>query len=329
MPEYPVEISVVVPVYNSEKTLNELNGRLRVVLGEQLKKTFEVIFVDDHSTDNSWAILEELQRIDPRVKIIRLIRNFGQHNATICGFRHCSGEYVITMDDDLQHPPEEIPKLINKIEDGNNVVFGVFAHKKHNMFRNLGSGLINYLQNRILGKPKQLYFTSFRVLRRKVVEQIADKAKSEYCYICADILKYAAQDKIANVRVEHHSRKAGHSNYTIIKLLSLASNLLINYSAIPLRFMICSGFAISAGCLVYALYVLLRVVFEGPIKIVGWASLAFLTTFLFGMMFLFLGILGEYIFRVLRELSGNEPYIIKETHGFEMPEQKKMDINEQ
>jgi glycosyltransferase involved in cell wall biosynthesis len=317
MTECPVEISVVIPVYNSDKTLNELYQRLRMVLDTQLKRTFEVIFVDDSSVDNSWVILKELQQTDDRVKIVRLIRNFGQHNATICGFGNCSGQYIVTMDDDLQHPPEELCKLLSKAEAGYDVVFGVYVDKKHGLYRNLATEFINYLQSRILGKPKQLRFTSFRLLRHGVVENIVANAKSGYCYIAAYILKYVARDKIANIQVAHHPRTMGRSNYTTVKMVSLASNLLINYSAIPLRLTIYAGFAISGSCLIYAFYLLWRVIFGGPLKIAGWASLAFLTTFLFGMIFLFLGIIGEYIFRILREISGNEPYIVKERHGFD------------
>jgi glycosyltransferase involved in cell wall biosynthesis len=311
-----IEISVVIPVYNSAQSLHELYYRLRGVLGDKLKKTYELVFVDDFSADNSWATLEELRQLDCRVKTIRLMRNFGQHNAIVCGLNNCSGQYVVTIDDDLQHPPEEIPRMLAEIEKGYDVVYGVYDEKKHSILQNLGSACIHFLHNRILGNPRQLRSTSFRLLRRNVVEYIVARAQSEFCYITAHIMKYVTPDKIGNIMIAHQPRKSGRSNYTILKMFSLASNLLINYSAIPLRFTIYAGFALSGGCVLYAIYILLRVIFGGPVQIAGWASLAFLTTFLFGMLFLFLGIIGEYIFRILREVSGNEPYIIKEIRGF-------------
>lgn len=312
--EYP-EISVIIPVFNSEKTLKELYERLCIVFDKQTKRTFEVILVDDSSSDSSWKVLKELSQLDRRVKVVQLARNFGQHNAIVCGLNNCSGQYVVTIDDDLQHPPEEIPRMLAEIEKGYDVVYGVYDEKKHSILQNLGSGCIHYLHNRILGNPRQLRSTSFRLLRRNVVEYIVARARSEFCYITAHIMKYVTPDKISNIMITHQPRKSGRSNYTILKMFSLASNLLINYSAIPLRFTIYAGFALSGGCVLYAVYILLRVIFGGPVQIAGWASLAFLTTFLFGMLFLFLGIIGEYIFRILREVSGNEPYIIKEIHG--------------
>ncbi|HTY12726.1 MAG TPA: glycosyltransferase family 2 protein [Candidatus Omnitrophota bacterium] len=311
-----IDISVVVPVYNSAATLRELHDRLCAVIGDRLKMTFELVFVDDSSADGSWAVLEELQRSDRRVKAVQLARNFGEHNATVCGLAYSSGEIVATMDDDLQHPPEELPKLIKAIDSGSDIAIGCFAQKKHSLLRNLASGMINALETLILGKPRGFRFTTFRAMRRQVAKHIAAGAKSRYCYITALILKYVAQDRMAEVEVEHHPRKEGGSTYTLAKLFSLASNLIVNYSAIPLRLSIYTGFAVSFGCLLFAVYLVLRVMIKGAYDVPGWASLAFLTTFLFGILFLFLGIIGEYIYRILREVSGNEPFFVKETRGF-------------
>jgi hypothetical protein len=191
----------------------------------------------------------------------------------------------------------------------------IFAERKHGLLRKIATKLINSLHDSILGKTNKIHFNSYRILQHYVVQNIIANAKGGYCYITAYILKYVALDKITNVQVIHHPRKIGRSNYTIFKMATLASNLLINYSAIPLRLAIYAGFFLSASCMIYALYLILRFVIAGPFIIAGWASLAFLTTFLFGMLFLFLGILGEYIFRILREISGNEPYIIRDIRG--------------
>jgi polyisoprenyl-phosphate glycosyltransferase len=302
--------SVVIPVYNSEETIRELYLRLVEVFETVIKQPFEIIFVDDASMDGSCNKLEELRNKDKRVTVIQLVRNFGQHNAIMCGFHYCRGEFIITLDDDLQNPPEEIPKLIEVINQGYDVVMGEFKQKQHSPFRNTGTWIIDFLLIKILNKPKKIRFTSFRIFRKDVVQRII-KTRSSYCYLAALILINVSPNKMVNITVNHEKRRYGKSNYSLRKLFMLASNLIISYSAIPLRFGIYFGFSISAFCIIYSLCILLRILFISPIKIQGWATLAILTSFLFGILFLFLGIIGEYIYRILRETSANEQFIVK------------------
>jgi glycosyltransferase involved in cell wall biosynthesis len=228
-------VSVVIPVYNSEKTLEELYGRLVKVLPEMCRD-YEIIMVDDGSRDRSFERMQQIRKGNSRVKLIRLAGNFGQQNALLCGFRYATGDFLVTLDDDLQHPPEEIPKLYAKLSQGYEAVFGIPSVKKHSGFRNLGSKLVLALLNRITAKPKRIKVSSFRALTREVYRQITNEQRS-FIYLAP--LIFQATSNIASVPVNHASRKLGRSNYTLGKLLKLTLNLLIFYTKIgaclPLR----------------------------------------------------------------------------------------------
>lgn len=224
-----VSISVVVPVYNSEKTLEKLYDDMSEVLKDLCGEDYEMVFVDDQSRDNSFTIMKEIHERDDRVKIIQLARNFGQQNALMCGFHYSKGDYVVTMDDDLQHPPEEVKKLIEKIKEGYDVVFGIPIEKKHALYRNMGSRMIGQLFNRICRKPTQVRVSSFRVMRRRIVTEII-KDKTSFVYIAPMIFRIT--DHVENVFVRHNERKYGRSNYNLIKLVKLSVKLVLYYSNI-------------------------------------------------------------------------------------------------
>jgi glycosyltransferase involved in cell wall biosynthesis len=230
-------VSVVIPVYNSEKTLEELYGRLVKVLPEMCRD-FEIIMVDDGSADRSFERMQQLRKGDYRVKLIRLAGNFGQQNALLCGFRYATGDFLVTLDDDLQHPPEEIPKLYAKLSQGYEAVFGIPSAnaKRHSRYRNLGSKLVLALLNRITAKPKTVKVSSFRALTREVYRQINNEQRS-FIYLAP--LIFQATPKIANAWVDHEPRKHGRSNYTLGKLLKLTLKLIVFYTKIgaclPLR----------------------------------------------------------------------------------------------
>ena len=178
-----VEYSIVIPVYNSEKTLAKLVSRIQSTFKE-LNKSFELIFVDDCSQDNSWPVLQQLHKDYPNLKIIRLLRNFGQHNATLCGFSQVSGKFVITMDDDLQHPPEEIPKLINEINKGYYVIFAKYRIKYHNKIENYFSGKYQWFIHYILGIPESIIVTGFAIFTSDVIKNMIS-IKSSYVFLPA------------------------------------------------------------------------------------------------------------------------------------------------
>lgn len=221
-------ISVVVPVYNSSSSIKELCTRLVKVL-TTITNIYEIILVDDNSQDNSFDQMKLARSNNPAVKLIRLSENFGQQNAIMCGLRHAKGEYVITIDDDLQNPPEEIDALMKGIEKGYDVVYGIPTIKKHSTIRNLGSTMADLLFDMVCGKPRKIKVSSFRAMKRPIVEKIIEE-KSSFVYISAITLQYTKN--IGNVIVMHEQRKYGSSNYNIKKLAKLFYNIYVNYSRV-------------------------------------------------------------------------------------------------
>lgn len=224
-------ISVVVPVYNSCRSLSELYSRLVPVLDE-LADTWEIIMVDDASHDDSYRVMETIRQADRRVKLISLEENAGQHHATLCGLRYSCGQYVVTIDDDLQTPPEEIPLLMAEIQKDHDVVFGIPREKQHQVYRNWGSRGIDRIINTIFPHAAEIRRSSFRILTRELVDCMLQQVRTPV-YMAALILTHSHRP--GQVEVEHHRRKYGQSNYTLVKTLVMTRNLLINYSWLPLK----------------------------------------------------------------------------------------------
>ncbi|MGM0409558.1 MAG: glycosyltransferase family 2 protein [Bacillota bacterium] len=218
-------ISVVIPVYNGENSLNELYFRLKKTL-EKITNDFEIIMVDDNSSDNSFKKIKELREKDKRIKAIKLAKNFGQQNAIICALNYVKGDYIVTLDDDLQHKPENILDLYNKIKKGYDIVYAIPQNREYGFFRKLGSKLTNYLFNLITSKSKGKRVSSYRIMTKDLVHKIV-KEKSSFVYISAILLRYT--NNIANIYVKHIDRKHGDSNYSLYKLIKLFINLYIYY----------------------------------------------------------------------------------------------------
>ncbi|MBW2411445.1 MAG: glycosyltransferase family 2 protein, partial [Deltaproteobacteria bacterium] len=222
-------VSVVIPVYNSAETLHALNDRLVSVMEDLVGPQYEIIFVNDGSKDSSWDRLKQIASENEKIIAINLTRNFGQHNAIMCGFSQARGIYVVTIDDDLQIPPEEIPKIFEKIESGYDVVYGVYEQKQHTAFRNLSSKLVQYAYRRTFNL--NLAITSFRIIRREIVQFIRSYEKS-FTYIDG-LLAWFTQN-IGNVTVKHQKRKVAKSGYSLTNLMMLALNMMTNFSIVPL-----------------------------------------------------------------------------------------------
>jgi glycosyltransferase involved in cell wall biosynthesis len=303
------ELSVVVPVYMNRGGLEEFFKRVRPAL-ESVTRAWELIMVDDGSTDGSYQVLQKLRSKDARVKLIQFGHNHGQHHAVLCGLQHSRGRVVITLDDDLQNPPEEIPRFVAAVREGHHIVIGRISDgKKHSGFRNLGSRTIQGLSSMILGKPKHLAFSSYRALSREAVDAIS-AYKGVHPYLPALILSAVPTASIVNIDVRHDPRHHGRSTYTLGKLVKLASYLLINHSFIPLRMMIYWGIMVSLGSLAFAVYVILRELLGHHTGVLGWPSLAVLISFFSGNILLALGVLGEYIGRLVQESSTNLQFYI-------------------
>lgn len=300
------DYSVIVPVYNSEKTLNELYLRIEKVFSA-LNKTFEVIFVDDGSTDNSWNIIKNLKKENGDLILgIKLIKNFGQHNAVFCGLNNFNGKDIITIDDDLQIAPEEIPKLIKCFEEKeSDMVYGYFGKKHHSLIRNIGSWYIKKSAKHFLKAPGE--GSSFRLISRHLAEQLL-KHSQEFMYIDELLLWYT--NDISFVKVEHQKRKFDESGYTNLKLFRITFNLMIYYTAIPLRMMIYGGFLSAVVSFFIGIYFIVRkAFFQVPH---GYTSIIVTILFSTSLMIFSLGIVGEYLHRIYKVQNKKPPYSIKE-----------------
>lgn len=300
-------ISVVVPVYRSAPLLEALVQRLRGALDAQ-GRPWEVIMVDDASPDDSFAVMQRLRAADPRVRIVQLARNHGQQAAVLCGLNYARGAEVVTIDDDLQNPPEDIGPLLARLREGHPAVIGRITEKRHGWWRNAGSRANQYFAQLIIGKPRDLYLSSFRALSRAAVDRLV-RYRGAHPHISALLLKSVPPAEIVNVDVRHDARTIGGSSYTARKLLKTASFLLINHSYIPLRFMTAWGFILSLLSLLFAAWVVVQVLFFGA-AVQGWPSLAVLVAFLSGNVLMALGVVGEYLGRLVQELSVSDQFAI-------------------
>jgi len=304
-------VSVVVPVYRSEATLETLTDRLLAVL-EGLGLSHEIVFVDDGSPDGSWVILEGLRAAHPgRVVAVQLMRNFGQHNALMCGFRYARGRYVVTMDDDLQNPPEEVAKLLHAIEAGGyDLVYGRYdSEKKHSGWRNLGSAVVNAFYRLVFRNGVTV--TSLRVIRRALLDSIFTYNLN---FTFVDGLLAWNTQRIGSVAVEHHPRATGRSGYNPLKLLALAFNLFTNFSILPLQLVSCCGFLAAAGGIFMALVYLFLFVAH-RIVVPGYASTVIAVLVLGGMQLLSLGVMGEYLGRLHLNVNRKPQYTVRQVLG--------------
>jgi glycosyltransferase involved in cell wall biosynthesis len=295
-------VSVVVPVYRSAKSLHLLYERCARQL-ESLTSDWEMILVDDASPDDSWLTACALHDLNPKVKAVRLATNHGQQHATLCGLGYVSKDYVITIDDDLQCLPEDMPLFFDSLVAGKSVVIGRIARKQkqHHWLRNIGSTINQRLAGKILGKPKELSLSSYRGMTKRVAHRLVSY-KGAHPHIAALLFKSVPLSEISNVDIRHAERgDGGATSYSVAKLVKTLSYLLINHSYLPLRFMIGWGTLISLASLAFALWVLIRGLFWGPTH--GWTSLALLISFLSGNILLALGIVGEYLGRLVEESS--------------------------
>jgi len=298
------DYSVVVPVYNCQRSLSLLYERLDAVF-RQLKARWEIVFVNDCSRDQSWEVLTQLAKDHANVIAVNLQNNFGQHNALMCGFHHVHGRRVITMDDDLQHPPEEIPKLIAVLAKSSfSVVYGQYKQKNHGTFRDFCSKTVNRFLAKVTGSGYGV--TSFR----NGVESI--KRSSQY-YVMVDVLiKDAVHSSlVGHCVVEHHSRTLGKSNYSFRKLATYALNMIFNYTTLPLRMASVLGIFFSMVSFLFAVFFVLYYFVQG-VAVSGWTSLILAITFFSGLILFVLGILGEYIGRIFLHESNKPQFVVKE-----------------
>jgi glycosyltransferase involved in cell wall biosynthesis len=301
-----VELSVVIPVFNEEGNLKPLYTRLTKVM-RALKRPYEIIFVDDGSSDRSFQILKDIHNKDERVKVVRFTRNFGQHPAIMAGFNAARGEIIITLDADLQNPPEEIPKLIEKLDEGCEVVFGVFQERKHSAFRRAGSRFSKSVLARVL-PVETTNLSGFRALRSYAVGQL--KLLNEKSKFLDGLLCWMGY-KVGTVEVEHDERYSGKTKYTTFKLVSLWLDMVISFTDFPLKISTVAGLLLGILSLLLALFYLIRYFLYG-FSVPGFATTAILIAFFSGVQLFSLGILGEYMGRVNRDVKNKPEYIVRD-----------------
>ena len=298
-----VDLSVVIPVYNSATMLPQLLARLRRILND-LDMTYELVLVDDGSPDDSWRVLSALQQDDPdNITAVQLMRNYGQHNALMCGFRHARGTLIVTMDDDLQHPPEEIPKLLDAIIANDlDLVYGCYDKKKHAGVKNAGSAFVNMFFRRVFRLPVTV--TAFRIFRRELLAAILGYTRP---FTFIDGLLAWNTRRVGTTIVEHHPRPVGKSGYSLAKMVTLALNLFTNFSLLPLQIVSLVGsFAAACGLLMGIYYLILH--FTGSITTPGYASIIVSILTLGGLQLLGLGIIGEYLGRLHLNVNAKPQY---------------------
>jgi glycosyltransferase involved in cell wall biosynthesis len=298
-------VSVVVPVYNSEATLPELVERLGAALGGT--GTHEVLLVDDGSRDRSWQAIQALAARRPEVRGLRLMRNYGQHNALLCGIRAARGRVVVTLDDDLQHPPEEIPKLLAALAPETDVVYGTPEAQRHGLARDLGSSVAKLLLRTVLGAEVARQVSAFRAFRTELRDAFA---QYQAPYVSIDVLLTWATTRYAAVRVRHDPRRSGRSSYTFGMLVRHGLNMVTGFSVGPLKLASWIGFGATLFGLAVLAYVVGRFLLQGA-KVPGFAFLASAIAIFSGAQLFTLGILGEYLARVHLRTMARPVYTVR------------------
>lgn len=312
-------ISVVIPVFNEEKCVEALFSRIRKTVESMPGWGFEVIYIDDHSSDSSLSVLRRLHQQDPRVKIISFSRNFGHQIAITAGLHYASGDCVVLMDGDLQDPPELICKMLDKWKQGFDVVYGIRRHRKERIIKRLCYSMFYLLLNKIspLHIPRDA--GDFCLMDKRVVTEMK-KFSEEKPFVRG--LRTWVGFKQTGIEYDRLARKLGNVKYTPIKLIELAFDGILSFSNIVLRMAAIVGFILSFSSLVYALYIsIYRILIAWGIAdstrlIPGWTSLACAVFFLMGVQLIFMGILGEYVGRIFMQVKQRPLYVVQEEIGF-------------
>jgi len=298
-------ISFVVPVYRSANCLPELHRRVTAVFGEG-DQDLEILFVEDSGGDDSWSVIQRLAGADTRVRGFRLSRNYGQHNALLCGIREARGEIIVTLDDDLQHPPEEIPKLLVELEEGYDVVYGPPEREQHGLLRDLASQITKIALDGAMGSANARQVSALRVFRTRLRDAFADYRSPT---VNIDVLLTWATTSFSAVRVRHEARKYGQSGYTPRKLVRHALNMMTGFSTRPLQLASLMGFGFALFGLAILAYVLLRWLMQGS-AVPGFAFLASIIAIFSGAQMMALGIIGEYLARMHFRTMERPPYVV-------------------
>lgn len=310
-PDLIRSVSIVIPVYNEEANLELLWRRLSTVISAS-ERDYEVVFVDDGSADKSLDILRQISAKDSRVRVVELARNFGQHSAILAGFRACRGEVVVTLDADLQNPPEEIPRLLEAIDAGNDVVGGWREERQDHVYRRTASRLHNKITSLIVGVPMHDYGCMLRAYRRHIVETVVD-CDEKAAFIPALANTFAK--RVTEIRVAHEARAGGESKYRLFGLAKLSLNLITGFSLLPIQALSITGILIAVLDAAFAVFLMAHRIIYGPQE-EGALWTLFAVLFLFvAVLFVALGLIGEYVGRIYVEVRRRPTYIVRAVHG--------------
>ena len=314
-----MKLSFVIPCYRSALSVGGVIERIISTVQKDGRYDYEIICVNDYSPDNTLEVLKQLAAENHHIKVIALTRNFGQHSALMAGFNHVSGDIVVCMDDDGQNPPEEMFSLIDKLEEGYDLVSARYSNKKHSWFRRMGSKVSMAMSTYLVGKPKDIDLNSYCVFRRFVADEVV-KYKNAYPFVHGLMLRITRN--IANVEIHHQEREIGRSGYNLGKLLGLWMNGFTAFSEKPLRLASLLGVVCAAVGFLYGLVVIIRKIVN-PQILAGYSSLMAAILFLAGIIMLFLGLLGEYIGRIYICINNAPQYAIREKINFDGESQKQ------
>lgn len=309
-------VSFVIPCYRSAGTISAVVEEINRSMDVLTDYEHEIILVNDCSPDNTFSVLSALARSDRRITAVDLAKNFGQHAAIMAGLHHSRGDYIVCLDDDGQTPADEVGKLLEKLEEGYDVVYASYGHhKQHSFFRNFGSWLNGKMTEIMLGKPRELSLTSYFAARRFIVEEML---RYEHCFPYVMGLVLRSTKNICNVPVNHRQRQEGHSGYTLSKLLNLWMNGFTSFSIKPLRLATYMGCLTAFAGFIYAIIIVIRY-FTIHLAPLGWSSTTALLLILGGIILLVLGLVGEYVGRIFMCVNASPQYVERKVikHGRE------------
>jgi undecaprenyl-phosphate 4-deoxy-4-formamido-L-arabinose transferase len=304
----PEEISAVVPVYRSAPGLPELHRRLCAALGA-ITETYEIIMVEDGGRDESWSVIQALAKSDRHVRGIRMSRNYGQHNALLSGIRAARFRVIVTLDDDLQNPPEEIGKLVQRLDDDVDVVYGTPGTEQHGFLRDQGSRITKLALQSAMGADTARNVSAFRAFRTRLRDAFAAYRGP---YVSIDVLLTWGTTRFSHVQVRHEPRTFGASNYTMRKLVTHAFNMMTGFSTLPLQVASVIGFLFTLFGLAVLVYVLFSYVTNGA-AVPGFAFLASIIAIFSGAQLFALGIIGEYLARMHFRTMDRPTYLVSDT----------------
>lgn len=304
------KVSFVIPCYCSSNTISDVVLEIKETMESQNHMyNYEIVLVNDCSPDNTFEVIKDLSVENTNIIGVNMAKNFGQHAALMAGYHYASGDIVVSLDDDGQTPADEVLKLIEKIEEGYDVVYAKYDDKQHSGFRNLGSKANSIMTEIMLGKPRELYISSYFAAKKYIIDEIK-KYQGSFPYVIGLVLR--STKNITNVSVVHRERSIGSSGYTFSKLMSLWINGFTSFSVKPLRIASYVGTASAVIGLLYLIWIVVKQIINHSAP-VGWSTLIGIVLLLGGLILVILGLVGEYVGRIYMCINNSPQYVVRET----------------